>query len=929
MPGRALIPKMQDKRGWRWRAGQANLRKTPTIPRTEPQRMIAMSHIGTLTSPIWGIADNVTDLAFRPGSGAPVLAATGGGGSRLSLFGTDTAGRLGLIDSIALDLGRVPGAQPNAVWLTGPAATVVTPGLKDGLFGGIALGSAGQPLGEVAVTETAGLPANATALHRITLAGVTHYAVAVPGSIGLSLFRAEADGSKTLMGKSNAPASASGAAVDHIISFTLGPQTWLAASSSGGNFVGVYRLTPQGTLTNGNFIDLKSGAGFDGPRDVAMLEVAGNPFLIVAGGNSSSLTVLRVSATGQLQVADHIIDERTTRMQGATGLATVSIDGRGFVLVGGQDDGVSVFTLLPDGGLLHVVTIVDDDRMALAQVSALAATVLGGKILLAVASAVETGLTQLSLDPGPIGLTGHAGAGAQNGTAAGDLLMATAGTTVLNGGAGDDILVTAGGAITLTGGSGRDTFVISQTVGRVVITDFNPAEDRLDLSRTGARSLYDITIQATASGLIIRYRELELVVNSADGRSLQPHVITDDAFPIAHYKPVPLRETLVGTAEADLLQAGAAPTTISGNGGDDTLIGGYYDDILYGGPGNDILIGGPGKDQLFGGPGDDQLFGGEGNDRLSGGPGEDVIWGGPGDDLIWGGPDDDLLYGEEGNDTIRGGAGDDRIFGGPGNDRLYGNAGNDYIEGGPGDDLLDGGIGDDILIGGPGNDRIKGGAGNDHAEGGPGDDRIHMGPGNDFADGGPGNDLIRGGIGHDILYGGEGDDQIYGDAGNDELHGGPGNDQLYGGAGNDILYGDEGDDILYGNKGNDTLYGGEGNDTLYGGPGRDRLIGGPGADLLYGGADADTFVFESLADSRPGSHDRIMDFQSGLDRIDLRALGVSRAPADQFSGKANQLIVVTEGRDTWLHVDADGDRQADFSVQIVGVAGLIAYDLLL
>ncbi len=893
--------------------------------------MVAISLIGTLTNPLWGVADNLTDLSFRPGSsGAPVLAATGAGGSRLSLFGADAGGRLGLIDSIVLDLGRVPTARPNAVWLTGATDAVVTPGLRDGLFGGIGLGSGERPLGAVAVAETGGLPANASALHKVMAGGAAYYAVAVPGSLGLSLFRAETNGAKTLMATANAPASAAGsAAVDSIISFTLGTQTWLATASSGGNYVGVYRITPQGTLTGGNFLDLKSGAGFDGPRDIATLEVAGNRFLVVAGGNSSSVTVLRVSATGQLQVADHVIDERSTRMQGATDLATVSLDGRGFVLVGGQDDGVTVFTVLPDGGLLLVATILDDERMALARVSALAATVLGGKILLAVASAAESGISQLVLDPGRIGLTGHAGEGAQAGTADNDLLMATAPTTALNGGAGDDILISAGGPISLTGGSGRDIFVISEAVGRITITDFDPAQDRLDLSRTGARSLYDIAIQSTAGGLVIRYRDLELVVNSANGRSLQPYVITEDAFPIAHYRPAPLRSTLVGTAAAEVLQAGPAPTTIAGNGGDDQLIGSPYNDILSGGAGNDVLTGGAGNDQLSGGAGDDQLLGGEGNDRLSGGPGEDVLWGGFGDDLLWGGAGNDLLHGEGGNDTLRGGEGDDRLTGGAGNDRLYGNSGNDILDGGSGDDLLDGGIGDDILHGGEGNDTLKGGAGNDTAYGGEGNDRIYLGPGVDRAEGGPGNDLIRGGIGNDLIFGNEGADQLYGDANNDEIHGGTGNDQIYGGAGNDILHGDEGDDLIQGNKGNDTLYGGAGNDTLYGNTGRDRLIGGAGTDILHGGADADTFVFAALDDSPAAAPDRIMDFQSGLDRIDLQALGVRRAAGDQFGGRANQLIVTTEGKDTWLHVDADGDRQADFSVQLVGVSGLIAYDLLL
>lgn len=922
--------------------------------------MVAISLVGTLTSPIWGVADNLTDLSFRPGTGTPVLAAIGGGGSRLSLLGTDAAGRLGLIDSITVDLGRVPGMQPRVAW-SGDSA--VMPGLRGGLATGIGWGS-GTTRGKVAVADTAGLPTDATVLQKVMAGGVAFHAVGTPGTAGVALYRAD-PGGNVLVASAAPPTAPEGAAVDSIVSFTIGAQSWVAVASSSGNYVSTHRVTAQGALTGGSFIDVKSGAGFDAPTGLAVAEVAGSRYLVVAGGNSSSLTVLKVSATGQLTVADHVIDEGTTRMQGATDLATVSVDGRTFVLVGGQDDGVTVFTLLPDGGLLLVATIVDDDSMTLARVSALAATVTGGKILLAVASAVESGLTQLTLDPGRIGLTANAGDGVQTGTADNDMLMATAATTRIDGGAGDDILISAGGPVTLTGGTGRDIFVISQAVGRVTITDYDPSQDRLDLSRTGARSLYDVTVQSTASGLIVRYRDLELVIDSADGRVLQPSVIDATAFPNAHYTPVPSRTQIIGTRFAEVLQAGPAPARIVAHAGDDTLIGGYYDDILIAGDGNDTLHGGAGNDQMWGGPGNDLMYGGDGNDILYGGPGDDKIWGGEGNDILWGGPGRNVLYGEGGNDILRGGPNEDWLYGGAGDDTLIGGNGNDYLEGGAGNDYLNGGRGDDTLHGGDGDDFIKGDAGNDVAYGGNGDDTIYMGPGNDWVDGGAGNDFIRGGIGNDIIFGGNGNDILYGDAGADEIHGGTGADQIYGGAGNDLLWGDGGDDIIYGNKGNDTIWGGTGNDTLYGnegndilygedgndtlfgnmgndtlyggagddtlngGPGRDKLIGGAGADVLYGGIDADSFIFESLDDSLPSAHDRIMDFQVGIDTIDLRALGAKRPVGSQFNGTANQVILTTEGKDTWLYIDADGDRQADFAVQIVGVTGLTAHDLLI
>ena len=91
---------------------------------------------------------------------------------------------------------------------------------------------------------------------------------------------------------------------------------------------------------------------------------------------------------------DHIIDERTTRFQSATVMESVTIDGRSFVVVGGADDGLSLFTITPDGRLIHLDSIADDNRAALRDVSALAIRVIDGKIVVFAGSATESGVSQ-------------------------------------------------------------------------------------------------------------------------------------------------------------------------------------------------------------------------------------------------------------------------------------------------------------------------------------------------------------------------------------------------------------------------------------------------------------------------------------------------------------------------------------------------------
>ncbi|HMJ92882.1 MAG TPA: M10 family metallopeptidase C-terminal domain-containing protein, partial [Allosphingosinicella sp.] len=91
---------------------------------------------------------------------------------------------------------------------------------------------------------------------------------------------------------------------------------------------------------------------------------------------------------------------------------------------------------------------------------------------------------------------------------------------------------------------------------------------------------------------------------------------------------------------------------------------------------------------------------------------------------------------------------------------------------------------------------------------------------------------------------------------------------------------------ILGEGGSDLLFGTVGADTLSGGEDGDYLIGGGGADALTGGAGGDRFVYRAAAESTGSAFDTIADFQTGLDLIDLSALGVtswSFAPGGGFT----------------------------------------------
>lgn len=264
------------------------------------------------------------------------------------------------------------------------------------------------------------------------------------------------------------------------------------------------------------------------------------------------------------------------------------------------------------------------------------------------------------------------------------------------------------------------------------------------------------------------------------------------------------------------------------------------------------------------------------------------------------------IYGTNLVDRINGTELDDFLYGyargakalDTGNDIINGNKGNDFIDGAGGADLLNGGEGDDVVYGGTGNDRI---------------------------DGGKDQDILFGEAGNDTMFGGEGHDQIDGGAGRDTLDGGDGDDTVIGGAGVDVLYGSDGNDTLYGDLvaggsgAADRLFGGEGTDNIYGGAGGDYIDGGIGQDFLTGGAGADKFRFVSNFD-----FDTVMDFQDGIDKLDLSGQGISFAQLEFEMVDAD-----SDGNTDDALIKIDGGGFGEIALLNTDIAVLSAADFLL
>lgn len=288
-----------------------------------------------------------------------------------------------------------------------------------------------------------------------------------------------------------------------------------------------------------------------------------------------------------------------------------------------------------------------------------------------------------------------------------------------------------------------------------------------------------------------------------------------------------------------------------------------------------------------------------------------------------------------GNDNIAGSIGNDELWGLNGNDTLVGGNGSDDLEGGRGTDTYDGGTSGNDIDQLNFDDRVA-----------PGGVVVDMFKGTDVDPWGnvesfTNIERIKGTRFVDVITGSNRNDQFRPMAGNDQVDGGSGTDTVrydrdYLDGGNAGVTVDLGAGYgIDGSGDRDTLkrienvVGSPAADTLKGDGGSNLIAGLVGKDELYGKGGADRFVYGSETDSTvdPSGRDTIHDFNS-KDRIDLSVMDADdKKQGDQafsflgthdFDGTAGELRYEKHGSQTLLFGDTNGDKHADFSIELVG-----------
>lgn len=748
------------------------------------------------------LLSGITDLEIiQVGGVTRLYAATRAGGGITAL---NVGAQMTLIDQEVTATNSVlpAPARLDLATLNGQASLIVM-GASMPRMCGYRLGADGS-IG-VAVGISNSPPGVVAAQTQVVVGGTTLQYVSTYGQSSIQCLRLAANGEMVAVATLTLGPNQQGIDITALTTLQSGGETFLAATSRDDDAIMLFRVGATGTLQQTVRIGAGGGLGINDPSDVRTVEMGGVSYLLVASGATSSLSVLAVQPDGSLLVTDHVGDTLDTRFQGVQTLATVKVGDRVFVLAGGGDDGLNLFTLLPDGKLLLLATQLQVPGMGLHNITAIRAIEVAGVIEVFVAGE-GLGITRLRLDPGALSPKQVGGAlnDTLTGGTSGDVLSGGAGQDCLDGGSGNDILIDGTGADTLSGGAGSDIFVLTQDGADDTILDYQAGIDRLDL--TGWGRIYSVdalSLVQTATGVIITYLNEVLVIQSSNGQPIDPSAfLSSDLFGLWH----------IGS------DAAVAGLRLDGIPEVETLQGGAGDDVLVGSTGADLLDGGAGFDYV-------DYTASSGSQRI---------------DLLFPELNTGLAIGDRhiSIEGVIGSQGPDNIRGTLGDNILRGEGNVDYLFGRRGDDVLDGGIGDDVLLGGLGADTLTGSTGRDRAQYSESTTAL----------------LIDLAFAH--LNSGEAAGDVYFSI-----------EDLAGSAFDDRLFGDGYANQLFGRDGADYLQGKAGNDYLNGGARADTLDGGSGNDSLRGGTHADTFVFNAgrdlVEDFRLSDLDRLL-LEDGL-----------------------------------------------------------------
>ncbi len=388
-------------------------------------------------------------------------------------------------------------------------------------------------LGASRIVTVGGQPVeNVMDLSSYLVAAGSFVALARWNTPGLSLFEVDPSGNLAQTGSIADTDKTYLSRVSDTITVEVDGNDFLLAASDGDNGLTLFRILPDGSLEMSDALGKNDGLPVNGLAAITLVEAWGNTYAVVGATLTSSLSVVRINEMGVMFLEDMVYDTTETRFARVAALDTFQANGRTFVVAAGNDAGITILEMMPDGTLDVVTTYQPGSEVALGTVTGLEAVVIDGVVHIEILQATRTTIAEFTVPLSTLGGIMYATADVQlTGTSLDDLIFGSDGNDNIRGGSGDDRIVDGDGADSLRGNGGADVFILVADGEQDTIYDFQNGSDRIDVSDWGyLYTASELEIIPIPGGAEVRYGDESVIIYASNGRTLTDADLTDADF---------------------------------------------------------------------------------------------------------------------------------------------------------------------------------------------------------------------------------------------------------------------------------------------------------------------------------------------------------------------------------------------------------------
>ena len=186
--------------------------------------------------------------------------------------------------------------------------------------------------------------------------------------------------------------------ISSVTTAMVGSTNYLFASGFFDDGVSVFSVGNNGTLTSVDNVNDSDNLKLDGARSVTTSVVGSTTYLFVVGGEDDGVSVFSVGNDGILIPVHNEPDSGDLELDGVISVTTSVVGSTTYLFVAGfVDDGVSVFSVGNDGTLTSVDNVNDNDNLELDGTRSVTTAVVGSTNYLFVAGFVDDGVSIFSV----------------------------------------------------------------------------------------------------------------------------------------------------------------------------------------------------------------------------------------------------------------------------------------------------------------------------------------------------------------------------------------------------------------------------------------------------------------------------------------------------------------------------------------------------